>query len=583
MDRRALLVGRAEGSAPRLSRWVAAAATLLCAASLYAAGLGTAAPAAAADVAVLTHHYDVARTGWNDRETLLTPQSVGAGSGAGMFGPLATIALDGIVDAQPLIVPRLHVAGDPDAGTHDVVYVATEANTLFAIDPIAGKVLLSRNFGSDLTFARGCGAGDAGVGITGTPVIDLERNTLYLVAATRVSLPGGGSRPVHTLHALDPATLADKLPPVEITGSQTLKDGSVLTFVPNIERQRPALLESHGLIYTAFSSYCDGAGTSRGWLFAWSADTLAPLKSGPDGVPRGFLTNRLASAPSNRFLSSIWMSGAGPASDPDGIYVVTGNSDWSGATYDPVWNVEESVVRIAPSTEAVLDLFTPQNEVLLDNGDADFGAGGVVLLPASGAGQPPMAAAAGKAGILYLMDRSNLGGYTPGGPDMVLAQTKIGPCWCAPSYFDDGTPTLVSSGKNRIELWAVPSSPTTALVERFGSPVLSTGPDPGFFTTISSDHGGPPVIWAVTRPLSQLDARVWLYAFGLPKVGKLLTQLYAAPAGLWVETNHNASIVPVVANGRVYVASDAELAVFGLGASAAARAAIRPPPQPVGP
>jgi len=529
---------------------------------LIVAGLLAAAGPAAAQVAVVTHHDNIARTGWNAAETVLTPVNVGT---PGAFGQRAAVTLDGVVDAQPLVVPGVSIAGDPNAGTHDVVYVATQANTIFAIDPTTGSVLLSRNFGTGISRSRGCGATDAGVGITGTPAIDLQRHTMYVIVLTADPSGNGLFHATYRLHALDLSTLADTLPPVIVSATQTLTDGSAFAFSAAQQRQRPALLQVANRIYAAFGSFCDNA-LARGWVLGWRADTLKPIDRGAGGTPVGNLTNRQTSEPAGRFLSTIWMSGAGLAADASGIYYVTGNSDHSGTRYDPAANIEQSVVRLSQTTASVLDLFTPSNLVTLDADDADFGSGGVMLLPSTAPGQPPMAAAAGKFGTLYLLDRTNLGGYTPGGPDKVLATAKIGSCWCAPSYFNDGTPTLVSSGGQQVKLWNVQAAPATALVLRAVSAPLATGPDPGFFTSVSSHGKNHTIVWAVTRPVSGSDPRVWLYAFGVGKPGTPLAPLFAAPAGTWTELNHNPNIVPVVANGRVYVASDAVLTIFGVAA-----------------
>jgi hypothetical protein len=525
--------------------------------------LASAAPAAA-QVAIVTHHNDISRSGWNSAERVLTPANVAAPGPGGAFGLLATVPLDSPVDAQPLIVPDVMVSGDPNPGTHDVVYVATQNNTVYAIDPTRGTVLLTRNFGTPTGAPQGCNGSTKGVGITGTPVIDLKRKLLYVVAFTLDQLAGGGTMFNYRLHALDLGTLADTIPARVIAGGGTLTDGTTLSFPPGIERQRPSLLEHNSAIYTAFGSFCDFP-AARGWLFGWSADSLAPIHPGPGGVATGDLTDRNATG--TQFLSSIWMSGAAPAADATGIYYVTGNSTKGGGSYDPVNNPEHSVVRVSPSTVSVLDVFTPSNLVYLDTNDLDFSAGGVLLVPSTGTGQPPMAAAAGKFGTLYLLDRTDLGGYTPGGPDKVLDSVAIGPCWCTPSYFNDGTPTIVSSGGTSVILWQIQSSPTL-LVKRAASPELPTGPDPGFFTSVSSSGAKHTIIWAVTRPVSADDPRVWLYAFQVNPTGQQLPQIFAGVAGTWGDANHDANTVPVVANGRVYVVNDAGLSIFGLGASA---------------
>lgn len=219
----------------------------------------------ATPVAVSTYHYDSPRTGWNSNETTLT-----AASFPSAFRMIQTVALDDQVDAQPLLVPGLTIAG----GIHDVVYVVTESNTVYAIDASSGAILLSRNLGAAVPTPLGCGNNGPNVGITGTPVIDLTTNTLYLIAYVN-------GPPTYRLHALNLSDLTDKASsPVTVTASHTLTDGSVYTFNAAVQRQRPGLLELGGTIYAGFGSFCDfKADLSRGWVLGWSASTLAPLSS----------------------------------------------------------------------------------------------------------------------------------------------------------------------------------------------------------------------------------------------------------------------------------------------------------------
>lgn len=223
-------------------------------------------------VAVTTYHYDNLRTGWNQHETTLT-----ASSFPGNFGILQTVTLDDQVDAQPLIIPGLAIAG----GTHDVVYVATESNTIYAIDASSGAILLSRNLGDPVPTPLGCNNNGPNVGINGTPVINLATQTLYVIAY--VNSENGGP-PTYQLHALNLSSLADQpYSPVTVTASHTLTNGSIYTFNATYQRQRPTLLLNNGInsnntIYAAFGSFCDYSGNnSRGWLLGWNANTLAPL------------------------------------------------------------------------------------------------------------------------------------------------------------------------------------------------------------------------------------------------------------------------------------------------------------------
>ncbi len=519
-------------------------------------------PGAHAQTAIMTFHTDMARTGWNKTETVLTQAVVGgAATAAGTFGLRATVALDGQVNAQPLVVPNIRIPGDPNPAKHDVVYVATEANTVYAIDPTRGTVLRSRNFGTPVPPTLGCGTPTAGVGIMSTPVIDQVRGKMYLIASTQ-----GASGPVYTLHAMSLTTLADTVPSIVVAATQTLTNGTTYSFDAAHSRQRPALLEYGNAIYAGFGALCDFyPNLARGWVMGWQADSLQPLRKTASGIPIAELTSRNSTSPESHFLGSVWMSGSGPAADDSGIYFITGNSDTTGTTYDGVNNIPNTVVKLSASTGAVLDLFTPQNQSYLDQTDQDFSSGGIMLLPSLGAKVAPLATAAGKYGQMYLLNRHDLGGYTPTGTERVLAQVAIGKCWCVESFFQSDVPAVVSSGGHQIIVWQVQTSPAPGLSQIGQSQVLNN--NGGMFTTISSNGASDPIIWAVLRPTSTASQEVTLMAFaGMPPAGTTqLKQLFSAPAGPWPVGNINASVMPTVANGRVYLATQKQLAIFGIG------------------
>jgi len=368
---------------------------------------------AAGQTSVTTYHYDNYRTGWNQNEMVLTPANVGRTT----FGLLQKVALDDQVDAQPLVMPGVLITAGNYQGTHDVVYVATENDSVYAVDVHSGTVLLKSNFGKPVRNPLGCNNNAPNVGITSTPVIDASSNTLYVMIYTQAQ-----SGPTYTLHALDLGSLTDKVTPQVVTASHTLTDGTTFTFNATYQRQRPALLLANGSIYAGFGSFCDlAANLSRGWLLGWTAGTLAPF-------PSNQLLDLQASNPASFFLSSIWMSGYGPATDDAGnILFVTGNSD--SGTYDGVTDIQESVVKISSTLTTVLDLFTPDDQASLDAGDVDFGSGGVLVLPDQPGSIPHMAVAAGKDGNMYFMNEDNLGGYSPN-QNSVLGTYSVGGCWC---------------------------------------------------------------------------------------------------------------------------------------------------------
>jgi len=311
-------------------------------------------------------------------------------------------------------------------------------------------------------------------------------------------------------------------------------------------------------IYAGFGSFCDlSPNVSRGWLLGWKTGTLEASSSNQ-------LMDQLASSPDTFFLSSIWMSGYAPATDDSGnILFVTGNSDYSGTTYNGVSNIQESVVKVSPTLTTVLDLFTPSDQANLDLRDTDFGAGGLLVLPDQPGATPHLAVAAGKDGNMYLMNEDDLGGYSSESNN-VLGTYSIGGCWCGQSYFAGagGTGAVVSSGGQKVIVWEVQTSPAPALTPVAESPSIGGSQSPGFFTSISSNGLHDEIIWAVSRPQGS-GSPIYLYAFA-GQGSHTLATLFKGAAGAWPNVTGNANLIPVVANGQVFVASNKQLQIFGL-------------------
>ena len=336
------------------------------------AGLALCAVAAApalAQVNVLTQHNDNARTGANLRETVLTPAAVDKSR----FGMLYKRVLDDQLYTQPLVVTQVAVGG----GTHDIVYVTTVNNSVYAFDANdaeATSPIWHVNFGTPANLHSapfGCLDINGQLGIIGTPVIDRERGALYVVALTRT-----GAGFTQRLHALDLVTGAD-LPesPVVIKAEQ---------FDALLQNQRPALMLANSMVYLGYASHCD-KDPYHGFLMAYDAKTLRQV-----GV---FNTSPTGSE------ASIWQSGQGPSADAEGnVYVVTGNGSWDG-----VKNFSESFLKLSP-TLALLDWFTPTNHLQLDAKDADLNSSGASLIPGT-----HLVVGGGKEGVLYSLDTRHLG------------------------------------------------------------------------------------------------------------------------------------------------------------------------------
>jgi hypothetical protein len=469
---------------------------------------------------VLTYHYNNQRTGWNPSEAVLTPSNVRR------LQLTASIAVDDQVDAQPLVY-------------NGAVYVVTESNWVYKIDAASGSVIATTNLGQPVTTSTyGCSSGY--VGITSTPVIDHKSETLYLIAYKYNSRRS----PVFQLHALDTGSLKDKIAPGTVAASRKLTNGETYSFDASVTRQRPGLLLSvNGDVYAGFGSICDvSPNISRGWLMRWKSGSLAP-----DG---GHLNNDDGQSTNDFFLTSIWMSGYGIAEDQSAnLYFATGNSDPSGTSYNE-HNLSESVIELSPNLRTIESFFTPvgaEGLLYMEKNDADMGSGGVLLTPDG------YAVAAGKVGQMFLLRQGNLSGRRAGSD---VAGVTIGTCFCGESYYQgpDGVGRIVSSGNNTIDVWLEPS-----LAKESESPALGASGWSGFFTSVSSNRNQNAIIWAVMPTPDSTELRLYAYDPAAASV------VFSAAAGTWPNASSiNANIVPVVANGHVYVASYKQLTIWGL-------------------
>lgn len=492
-------------------------------------------------------------TGQNTQETTLTPSSVSGGQ----FGKLYGCPVDGQIYAQPLYVSSVAV---PNQGTFDVVYVATENDSVYAFNADAGscQVVWQASFLDSAAGVSAVPASDLGlqqditpqIGITGTPVIDPATATLYVVAKTKEN-----GAYVQRMHALDLATGVEKFgAPVAILAKVSGKgDGTQsgqVPFDPLYENQRSALLLAGGNVYAAFDSYED-TDPVHGWLLAYNAAnlTLAPAA--------------VFNSTPNRSRGGIGESGAAPSSDGSGnIFVATSDGTFDAGTGGS--DYAESLLRLnANSGLAVADRFTPSDpDVQL------VGTDGVMLLPsaAGSAAHPNLAVAGNQAGSLYLLDRSNLA------KDGVLATLCFGATASVtgtPAYWNsNGTPTIYAAAAGST-LAAFPvvngtfSSPSCAAPSSQSPELFNTyGPSP----VISSNGSSNGIVWALDNSgyagAGGTSSPAILHAYDATN---LSNELFASPAsgsgaaGLAVKF-----AVPTVANGMVFVGTQGELSVFGL-------------------
>ncbi|MBV9936568.1 MAG: PQQ-binding-like beta-propeller repeat protein, partial [Actinobacteria bacterium] len=386
-------------------------------------------PTPASGTDVVTYKYDTFRSGANLTETVLTPANVNSGS----FGRLRFLATDAKVDAQPLYLSGLSLMG----GTHNVVYVASEGDTVYAFDADSGAVLwqvslLGSNETVDDLPPYGCDQVSPTIGVTSTPVIDRSAGLIYVVAMSKTS---GSSSYHQRLHALDLTSGAEKLGgPVDISASFAVAGGAT-TFDPAQYVERAALLLSQGTLYTSWTSHCDVAPYS-GWVIAFDAQSLAR-------------TAVLDVAPNSGGAGpAIWMSGGGPAADTSGnVYLLTANGAFetsltasgfpSGADYG------NSFLKLVASggTLQVADYFTMSNVLDESSRDVDLGSGGVLLLPdltdASGTVRQ-LAVGAGKDGNIYVVERGAMGKFAAGTNQIWQQVNSVlgGGIWSTPAYFN---------------------------------------------------------------------------------------------------------------------------------------------------
>ena len=501
--------------------------------------------------ALLTQHNDTSRTGANLNETVLNTSNVNAAG----FGKIFSRTVDGEIYAQPLYVPGVAI---PGAGTHNVVYVATEHDSVYAFDadnPEAQTPLWQVSLGASVPstdIAKGYHDLVPEVGITSTPVIDPNTGILYVVAKTKDD--AGAYH--QTLHALDVTSGSEEAnSPVEIaatfegTGDDNV-DG-LITFNPLLQLNRPGLLLANGMVYIAFGSHGD-INPYHGWIMAYDAATLqqtAVYVTTPDGG-RG----------------AVWQSGQGLIADANGnIYALVGNGTCDAMT-DCGRNLGESFIKLTPSL-VVTDWFTPQNRGTLDKKDLDVGSGGGVLLPGEN-----LIVGGGKDGLLRVVDTDLMGRFNPNSDrDIQEFQASPNQFLTSPVYWNS------PPGGPRIYIWA--AGDMLKSYSFAGGVFLTTPADKGSIQAVGGGASCPPLTLSANGNQSG-SGIVWASCAlpttkGVPASG-VLRAFDASDLSneLWDSTQMQSRddpglfakfCPPTVANGKVYMASfSSVLNVYGL-------------------
>ena len=535
-------------------------------------------------VDVLTFHNDQARTGDNLNETQLTPANVNTNT----FGQLFSDQVDGQVYAQPLIKTGVSI---PGMGVHDVVYVATENDSVYAFDADTNSGSNASPLWQDsfTNPSAGITAVPASVtqsvdivpmiGTTATPVIDPSTSTLFVVTKTQ-EVRSDGTHYVQKLHALDlgtgaekfggPVTLGDTMhnngpdqgytdvTPIAVPGTGVSGDGTTVRFNALRENERAGLVLSGGVVYLSFTSHGD-VGPYHGWLVGFSATTLqmvSVFNTTPDGSE-----------------GAIWMSGDAPAVDASGnLFFATGNGTFDASTAGTDYGM--SVVKLSSTPAAngqlpVLDYFAPHDEASLSSMDLDQGSGGVLLLPDQPGPHPQLLVQAGKNGRIYLINRDtgSMGEFNASTDHVVqvLPGGTITGSYDAPAYFNNGSQQLIYFlGPNDVlksfslSNGLLSTTPFAATSEVFGFP--------GSSPSISANGTQNGIIWVLDNTQNGTGGHAAsgpavLHAYDATTLQELYNSTMVASDQLGDAVKFT---VPVVVNGKVYVGTQTGLYVFGL-------------------
>lgn len=522
---------------------------------------------------VFTQQYYNSRAGNNIYEKKLTPKNVNSTK----FGKLFSVSVDGQVYAQPLWVMGVQIPGQ---GTHTVVYVATELDSVYALDANTGVQLWQVNFTDP---ANGIGPvpceSDGGeqiscavypyYGITGTPVIDIASKTMYLIART---WNNNTQEAFQYLHAIDITSGAEKFGGPTLIGGSVPGTGAgsqngIITFNSLADVQRPGLLleNNNNNVTHAKTVYIGWSGAAHGWIMAYDATTLqqtAIFNTTPDGIRGG-----------------VWQSGSGMAADSAGyIYASTGDGPFDADSGGP--DYADSLLKMDGDLN-IIDYFTPMDQSCRLAYDFDLSASGPVILPPQGGQYPNEVVESGKGGApcdpsgsspIYLLNRDNMGKYNSGA-DNVIQEVPGAPIgyWSSPAYWREGTKAAIyyagqsapAGGGDYLKMYSITKDLLSPTPVSQSSNVFPIGATP----SASGNGNTNGIIWATLRQealgLTPGQLPAILYAYDATNVANML---YNSAQNAARDTGGCASKfqVPVVANGKVYVGTQNTLDVFGL-------------------
>ena len=507
-----------------------------------------------AQVSVTTSRNDNSRDGQNLNETILTPDNVNVSS----FGKLFAHTVDGYVYAQPLYLQNVTI---PGLGVHNVVYVATQHDSVYAFDadnktglnagPLWHRTFIRPNRGITTVSSGDVGCNDIvpEIGITSTPVIDTNTGTMYLIAKTKEN-----GNFFQRLHAIDVTTGAERAgSPVviraKVKGNGEGSVNGVVSFDPLREAQRPGLLLQNGSVIIGWASHCDNQ-PYHGWVMSYDETTLqqtAIWNSTPNGG-----------------LGGVWQAGTGIAADDSfNLFFATGNGTYDGKKGGE--DFADTIAELAPPVGnrfQLADWFTPYNQLDLSNKDSDVGSGGVLLLPDQGTSAPHqyLLIEVGKEGSIYLVDRDKMGHFNSKRNVIVQdMENAIGGLWSTPAWWNNNV-YFGGSGDNLRQYSFDPSTGLLSNGAIYTSPTYFGFPGPT--PSISANGTTDAIVWALQTD-DYGSGSATLHAYDATDIG---TEFYNSSQD-FSRDNPGGAVkftVPTVANGKVYVPAVQRLTVYGL-------------------
>lgn len=504
---------------------------------------------------VVTYHNDVGRTGQNLNETTLTTSNVNSSS----FGKLFTMPVDGVIDAEPLYLSGVSIPGQ---GTHNVLYVVTENDSVYAFDADAGTQLWQVSLlqaGETPSGDQGCGQISPQIGITSTPVIDRSsgpNGTIYVVAMSKMSKKSF-TYYFQRIHALDVTTGQEEFGgPVRVEarypGTGDNSHNGYVIFDPQQYAERQGLLLLNQVIYTGWTSHCDDQ-PYTGWLIGYSESTLKQ-------------TSVLNLTP-NGSEGAIWQAGAGMASDGSSIYLLDANG-----TFDTTLNAHgfpangdygNAFLKVSTTNNhlAVADYFNMYDTVNESDNDVDLGSGGVLLPPPmkdSSGTTRYLAIGAGKDSNIYIVDRTNMGKFNPNNDNAIYQEIDgalSGGVWSMPALFGESV-YFGPEGNNLLQFNFSQAKLSTSPVSKSSA----TFEYPGSTPSVSANGSTNGIVWAIEHS----DPNDVLHVYDATNLAKELYNSNQAGGGRdqFGQASHFGT--PMIVNGKVYVGTISNVTAFGL-------------------